>query len=207
MHHIKGTGIRPVRQNDIERLGLKTVNDDKGPLENMIIFSTNAASFNAAMALMTTNWDLYKDYIGKWDEQVDKRTKKITAAQMKKEQAAINPPKKATKKKDDDSESEEDDASDEEEEEKPKAKANGKVDHSDKEETKVTLKKKATGEKVEETEAKEEGSVDEKKRENGARKGPTTLGNKPEEPEESAIGQAEKKKGSTLRKRKEATEA
>jgi hypothetical protein len=196
MNHVKGTCIRPLREDDIERLGLKTVEG----VDGMIIYSNNAASFNAAMALLSAKWPLYKDYIGKWDDKVEKGAKKITEKQITKEQAAVNAVKKVTKKKNDsDDESDADeaqgsDAESEEDEEKPTKKANGKANG----ETKVSLKKKAAGdaeetEKVEPEAKKDEGSA--------TKKGPKTLGDKaPEEPD-SAIAQAEKKKGSTLRKR------
>ena len=203
MNHFKGTGIRPLREDDIERLGLKTIEG----VENMIIYSNNGASFNAAMVLLAGKWSFYKEYIGKWNDTVEKGTKKISDKQIAKEQAAVNPPKKVTKKKDEDSDAGSDDeagseaGSDAEEEEKPapKSKANGKA----KSETKVNLKQKPAGEEAEEKpESKEEGSEASRRR-----KGPSTLGNKePEEPEESAISKAEKKRGSTLRKRGEAAE-
>lgn len=207
MHHVKGTAIRPLREDDIERLSLQTVEG----VENMIIYSNNAPAFNAAMTLLAARFPLYKDYIGKWGEKVEKGAKKITDKQIEKEKAAVNPPKKVQKKKksdDSDSDESEDEgaeseAESEDEAEKPAKKANGSAKKANGE-TKVNLKKKPAGETKEDAkdtepvkaEAKDEGS--EKKR-----KGPSTVGEEPKDPgAESAIEKAEKKKGSTLRTRK-----
>ena len=162
MSHIKGTATRPLLEDDIERLGLKTVYG----VENMIIYSNNAASFNAAMLLLASRWPFYKDYVGKWDVKIDKGTKKITDKQVQKEISAVTQAKKVTKKKSDDSDDSEDEAegseAESEEDEKPKKnkKANG--------ETKVNLKKKPAGDDEEKKagnshEEKDAGNSHEKK--------------------------------------------